>query len=528
MEGWLEKKGGGSSTFGRRNWKVRWFILEGTKITYYENFDRASGFPSNPKGEYDVLGCDADVAFHKDKKFVFALLHPGRKPFYMNAEGERLRTAWIKAIKNAASGKKPGTDYTEYFDVFGLTPATAPALSDVSRVYRRMALKAHPDKGGDPLEFKKIQEAFSMLQQKYDDEQELAEMKEMRFSCTIKKGGKGIGLGMVVVENQTTGFIVIKTVLPTMNVTYIDASAGGSLESGDRLVKVGSNDTSKWPLLRLVERLGDFRCPVNQEVQMEFVRLVPKDPSRRSTRVASQTSGTFAQSQPTSSAAYSEPEVSESTAPNGVQFADSTRKGSNDSRVSFKDKSEERGSYDQAEFAPKTRLSVSIPKREDQAGDRRSRVSVRGNLAELKKDLDMERKSMKLEAEKIASGAQDRGAGGDRGDEGVSGEPASPDSRAGFGFFRPKSMRSPTVVERTPGDRTSADVGSPRQSDYDGQSPRHAATSPRRQTLRDPQRDANVAVQAHMHSILEIEKLKEANKKETDVSIIKCITSVHA
>ncbi|KAM8849705.1 unconventional myosin-X isoform 1-T1 [Spinachia spinachia] len=36
-QGWLHKKGGGSSTLSRRNWKRRWFVLRHSKLTYFEN-----------------------------------------------------------------------------------------------------------------------------------------------------------------------------------------------------------------------------------------------------------------------------------------------------------------------------------------------------------------------------------------------------------------------------------------------------------------------------------------------------------
>jgi hypothetical protein len=40
MEGFLLKKGRGESgLFGRRNWKRRWFVLDGSYLTYYEDFN---------------------------------------------------------------------------------------------------------------------------------------------------------------------------------------------------------------------------------------------------------------------------------------------------------------------------------------------------------------------------------------------------------------------------------------------------------------------------------------------------------
>lgn len=36
-QGWLLKKGGGSSTLSRRNWKRRWFVLRQSTLMYFEN-----------------------------------------------------------------------------------------------------------------------------------------------------------------------------------------------------------------------------------------------------------------------------------------------------------------------------------------------------------------------------------------------------------------------------------------------------------------------------------------------------------
>jgi hypothetical protein len=49
MEGFLNKKGRGESTFGRRNWKKRWFVLDGQYLTYYDSFDTKTGKPTAKK-----------------------------------------------------------------------------------------------------------------------------------------------------------------------------------------------------------------------------------------------------------------------------------------------------------------------------------------------------------------------------------------------------------------------------------------------------------------------------------------------
>jgi len=47
------------------------------------------------------------------------------------------------------------------YDVLGLTAASTP--DDVKKAYRKLAREHHPDKGGDPEKFKKVQEAYEVL-----------------------------------------------------------------------------------------------------------------------------------------------------------------------------------------------------------------------------------------------------------------------------------------------------------------------------------------------------------------------------
>jgi len=54
MEGFLNKKGRGESTFGRRNWKKRWFVLDGQYLNYYDNFDTKAGKPTSKKVHFST------------------------------------------------------------------------------------------------------------------------------------------------------------------------------------------------------------------------------------------------------------------------------------------------------------------------------------------------------------------------------------------------------------------------------------------------------------------------------------------
>ncbi|KFO24850.1 Myosin-X [Fukomys damarensis] len=57
-QGWLHKKGGGSSTLSRRNWKRRWFVLRQAKLMYFENDseEKLKGTVEIRSAKYVVLG----------------------------------------------------------------------------------------------------------------------------------------------------------------------------------------------------------------------------------------------------------------------------------------------------------------------------------------------------------------------------------------------------------------------------------------------------------------------------------------
>ena len=47
------------------------------------------------------------------------------------------------------------------YEVLGLDKGASEA--DIKKAYRKLAMKHHPDKGGDPEQFKKIQAAYDLL-----------------------------------------------------------------------------------------------------------------------------------------------------------------------------------------------------------------------------------------------------------------------------------------------------------------------------------------------------------------------------
>lgn len=77
MEGYLYKKGRGDSSFGRRNWKKRWFVLERQNLMYYEELDLTTGIPVSLRDTINIAGCTCAHFKHHEKKHTFSIKLPG-------------------------------------------------------------------------------------------------------------------------------------------------------------------------------------------------------------------------------------------------------------------------------------------------------------------------------------------------------------------------------------------------------------------------------------------------------------------
>lgn len=72
---------------------------------------------------------------------------------------------WIQEINKAARGEslleKP--DYSAMYEALGLNIQDHPDAGEISRAYRKKALRCHPDKGGDMLEVSTMYSTFHIF-----------------------------------------------------------------------------------------------------------------------------------------------------------------------------------------------------------------------------------------------------------------------------------------------------------------------------------------------------------------------------
>ncbi|KAF4723908.1 DnaJ (Hsp40), sub A, member 4 [Perkinsus olseni] len=83
-----------------------------------------------------------------------------------------------------AAGPKKDVDTQKFYDVLGVKKDASKA--DIKKAYRKLALKEHPDKGGDPEKFKELTRAYEVL----SDEQ-----KRARYDKFGEEGVDQDGMG---------------------------------------------------------------------------------------------------------------------------------------------------------------------------------------------------------------------------------------------------------------------------------------------------------------------------------------------
>merc|ERR1719409_1001974 len=84
-------------------------------------------------------------------------------------------------------GRRRGpVDNSKYYEVLGVEKNASPDA--IKKAYRKLAVKNHPDKGGDPATFQEIQQAFDVL-----GDENKRELYDQGGEEAVQGGGGGGG-----------------------------------------------------------------------------------------------------------------------------------------------------------------------------------------------------------------------------------------------------------------------------------------------------------------------------------------------
>ena len=172
-EGWLWKKG-----HERTNWKKRYFVISGPFAAYYATEAKtpprlgmialkdAKALALDKAGALGV----AHASSRSKQRLGFVITHPERQDYILAActaggdgaaGAEEEQAAWLDAFSAASVRSAHSFDLAPHYEALGLGGSglggaaggggNGDALSDnaLKKAYRKLALKNHPDKGGD-------------------------------------------------------------------------------------------------------------------------------------------------------------------------------------------------------------------------------------------------------------------------------------------------------------------------------------------------------------------------------------------
>lgn len=255
-----------------------WMVLDGQHVTYYEGFDDSKQQPRGLRGALFVR--DAFVA-KLDKRVlkngVKVKTLKGKLTF--SCLDEVAWGGWFLALSKAAKLHEKEAEVAQRMSrLRGLLeiPQEA-ALSKlvISRAYKKLSLKAHPDKGGDPSRFVEIREAYNTLLSMQTDQDELAESDLVSYEACIEKK-PGVGLGISVAEDSLRRQLLVTAVHSGTKIQYLSEESEGEIRVGDALIGIDQDDCMHWPMLRVKARLDASRVPMGKAVVLTFERRVPK------------------------------------------------------------------------------------------------------------------------------------------------------------------------------------------------------------------------------------------------------------
>jgi len=282
MEGYLYKKGTGSSAIGRKNWKRRWFLLEGAALSYYESFNHDTGEPIDLKGTVQVNSLRIEPVMHKDYRFTFVAKDEQLQKtiLFLRADEKNSMDLWIRTLsaasKSDANPLSRGKQLSQSYELLELNPSDPHTLQQVNKAYRRLCLKHHPDKGGSTAVFTSIKSAYQLVAAKLEKDEEHFRYNVATFEVVLKKGAAGEGIGLVVMEDEQKNELTVKSLSSKICIVSIKGLVNDTIRIGDRVMKVGRVDVSSIPLIRLGQKLSDALVPPKTTVTLTFSRRIPK------------------------------------------------------------------------------------------------------------------------------------------------------------------------------------------------------------------------------------------------------------
>lgn len=266
-------------SYADRDFERLWVTLHNQELSFYEMLDLSKQIGVNKKKTQNVRDVVVEKMKFGENGVRYGIRLKSSKGSFIKifeCGDPRLCVIWEESLNIAANlHVKDEIRYNERMSCFydlGLDPSVPLSASMISRAFKRKALKAHPDKGGDPAAFDRIKQSQMKLLSIQLEEQRWKPEHVLEYEAVVEKSSNSVGMGLDVEEEDDYRRITVAEVDPLIRIVSCTLGDDESIAVGDVLAAVDDDDASEWFISRLKMRLNSYRVPVGQQVRMKFKR----------------------------------------------------------------------------------------------------------------------------------------------------------------------------------------------------------------------------------------------------------------
>ena len=245
-----------------KKWKKCWFVLNGTTLSYYDdfiNFNKINSSSSNSNdNDIELKNCYYQRYIDNNKlmKYTFIISYRTTNkilPYFLYTDNEDTCNAWLIAIKNATEE----WDILKSCHILNINQLELLQLNelDIINAYRIKCREynchnSNSNSSNNSIIFKRLQRAFRHISY-YIKDPILYNIKRNVFNVRIECNYNGLGLHIGEINDK----IVVIDILDHFNVESI-IPLTESLHIGDQLIEIDEVDITNMPFQRILDMLS--------------------------------------------------------------------------------------------------------------------------------------------------------------------------------------------------------------------------------------------------------------------------------
>jgi len=248
-----------------KNWKKYWFVLNGTTLTYYNNFikynkiiDDSSNNNGKNDNDIELKNCYYQRYIDGTKgRYAFIISYRTTNkilPYFLYTDNEDTCNAWLIAIKNATEE----WDISKSCHILNINQLELLQLNelDIINAYRIKCREYNchnsnsNSSSNSKMIFKRLQRAFRHISY-YIKNPILYNIKRNVFNVRIECNYNGLGLHIGEINDK----VVVIDILDHFNAESI-IPLTESLHIGDQLIEIDEVDITNMPFQRILDMLS--------------------------------------------------------------------------------------------------------------------------------------------------------------------------------------------------------------------------------------------------------------------------------